>query len=243
MKYLILIIVCFLSVVSIAQIRYSDVAVSFEYPKDGDTVYALTDLNYSFWLINHGEDSLFASDSLNYEVTTSFPNDDDERFKILGSDIAPGDSLLLYDKLWLHKDVNQKSVSLFFNQRASVFTDFDSDRLLVQEVYPGLENNVDQVDVVYRKSTASIQELDISAYTIFPNPISAGSNLTIKTIKGDDQISINLIDFLGRVVVLDGFVERLDGQISIGIPPQLNGLYHLMILNGAYTNSFKLLVE
>jgi hypothetical protein len=239
------ILVCLISIGANAQLRECDVAVNFHSPKDGDTLTSLKSVDYSFWLINHGPDSLFASDTLAYSLFFNYgPNDSDRTQRPLGVDLASGDSILISEVLNLDvSSIKEKNISILFYRRASLRSIADSKRILRQEVHPGTQNNIDQVDLIYLNPSVSVPEVEELDYNIFPNPVVAGSKLTISSSHSNENTKVYLKDIQGRILdIKDSFYDSNKGTV-IDVSSELHGLYFLVITNGEFTYTHKLLVQ
>ena len=240
-NYLIILISCFLSMDVNAQLRHCDVAVDFHTPKDGDTLVSVTSIKYSFWVINHGEDSLYASDSISYSVSLNFLSEDKTLTRReLGLGVPPGDSLLFEDELIVDEELSQERMSLIFHRRAKVYSYAGSKQFLLQEVHPGTVNNIDQVDIILLKSKVSVPHLDWVEYDVFPNPVVAGYPLTITSSHSNTKVY--LYDAQGRKVRVDD-TKKSGSKISINIPYGLQGLYYLVLSEGSNTRSKKIIIE
>lgn len=225
MKYLILITIGVCTSLSIrAQLRSSDIAVVFNDPKNGDTINISEDVPYDFWLINRGIDSLFDSDSLKFSIGLNHtPNELNHYIEELGVYVRPGDSVLIRSKISISTEAPLGEATFLFRNFASIISVSGSDRTMMQEVFPGIEDNKDYVDVVLVKKTAGIKPDEIETVKVYPNPIRRGGVIKMQISSNENDLFFSLTDPLGRVFYPEE-LERETSTMTLLLPNDILGV-------------------
>jgi len=231
------ILVLFITLNVNAQYRYCDLSVKFETPKEGDTVYGVTYLPYSFWIVNNGVDSIYASDTIDYQLATNYEGK--ERKRLVGIDLGMSDSVLISDSFHVYKDLGSEKIGFFFSGHLVIYSPVGASRPLFPEVSPNTQDNSDYVNIVYLKKTANIAPREeLKTIQIYPNPVA--ENFVM--LKG-----LNTEDF--KVVVYNSLGEKLNCESSVAgeelVRIDLNllstGIYYLDISSGSFFSTSKLL--
>lgn len=209
-----------------AQKRYADLRVTMQKPFEGQRVWSPGMIEFQFSIFNHGPDTLFSYDTLEYAAGHSFLSPPIDRIKrALGQMIAPTDSMTIVDSIAIDGDMYIEKMTFSF---AAVPLTYNSDpeNRLSPEYWDDRHDNSPSVIVEHLLlSTEDIEE-NAEQVTIYPNPVTQGK-LTVKLPKGTDG-SIAVYDFVGRKVLAVSNVSKSQFVLDVS---HLHGNFILVARN------------
>jgi hypothetical protein len=107
-------------------------------------------------------------------------------------------------------------------------------------------NSSDRFELVYGHSTLGIQNNDLNALTLFPNPLSKGESLVLQNISTTQIEQIEILNLNGQLleVITPDTIYYSGNSAEILIKTTLNaGTYILKVISGKTTNTFKIIYE
>lgn len=221
-----------------AQYRKCDLSVRFETPREGDTVYALTQLPYSFWIVNNGIDSIYASDTIGYQLATNFAEGNKNK-RHVSVDLGVGDSVLISNSFYLEKDIDYKKLGFFFSGHLVIYSPVGASRPLFPEVSPYTADNSDYVNIVYLKKTANIApSKELKTIQIYPNPVT--ENFVMLKEVNTEEFGVTAYNQVGEKLHCDYSIIN-KGMVRLDIENFSKGIYYLNIQNGNSTITSKVI--
>lgn len=238
MKIFTLIIITLVFTTSLsAQYRECDLSVRFETPNEGDTVYALTYLPYSFWIVNNGVDSIYASDTIAYQLATNYEG---EEIKLsVGVDLGVKDSILIKDSFHVYKDLGSEKIGLFFNGHLVIYSPVGASRPLFPEVSPNTLDNSDNVNIIYLKKTAGVIPREgLQSILVYPNPV-VDNYVMLRGVTTED-FKVVVYNSIGKKLNCESSISS-QGTVRLDFMSLTKGMYYLDIYIGSSFSTHKLL--
>jgi len=221
-----------------AQYRECDLSVRFETPNEGDTVYALTYLPYSFWIVNNGVDSIYASDTIHYQLATNF-GEGNKIKRLVGVDLGIRDSILVNDSFYLEKDIDYKKLGFFFSGHLVIYSPLGAIRPLFPEVSPNTQDNSDRVNIVYLRKTAGIIPREgLQSILVYPNPV-VDNYVMLRGVTTED-FKVVVYNSIGKKLNCESSISS-QGTVRLDFMSLTKGMYYLDIYIGSSFSTHKLL--
>tara|TARA_B110000967_G_C18827463_1_gene532153 strand:- start:754 stop:1482 length:729 start_codon:yes stop_codon:yes gene_type:complete len=214
-----------LSISATAQERYADLRVSFITPQENDVVYAKTTLHYSLNVVNQGPDSLWPKDSIRYRMTQSGIGGQSFASGDLGKIVAPGDSFMVYDSIYIDYPYDSEKFQIRFSYAFVMWSKAYGDRDLDPEFYVDKDDNHPTLWLTIKGTRVSVNEDKLGEeIVVYPNP-SATGKVTIKNIpRGATEIKMS--NAMGQFVDLE-VMDSLQGEESVIFNSVSKGLYFI----------------
>lgn len=181
-------------------------------------------IEFQFSIFNHGPDTLFSYDTLEYAAGHSFLSPPIERVKrALGRMIVPLDSMTFIDSIAINGDMYIEKMTFSFAAVPLTYNS-DPDNRLSPEYWDDRHDNSPSVTVEHLLlSTEGIQR-NSEQVTIYPNPVSNGQ-LTISLPSGVTG-NMTLYDFVGRKIME---IPKISQAKSVHDVSQLHGHFVLIV--------------
>jgi hypothetical protein len=239
MKIFISIIITIVFTTSVsAQYRECDLSVRFETPSEGDTVNALTYLPYSFWIVNKGVDSIYATDTIVYQLASNFAEGDKIK-RLVSIDLGVGDSVLISNSFYFEKDIDYKKLGFFFSGHLVIYSPVGASRPLFPEVSPNTRDNSDYVNIVYLRNTARVTPSEeLKSILVYPNPV-VEDYVMLRGVTTED-FKIMVYNSIGEKLSCESSISR-EGTVRLDLTLLTRGMYYLDIYNGNSFSTSKLL--
>lgn len=169
-KYLFKIILLLIVCQSSAQIfeRKIDIAVKMHTPQHLDFFFTPTVLDFSFYVINNGPDTLWPEDSIYYRIIGNNPERLSERFSKVTDYIHPGDSFLISDTFYIE---NRNANNFLFGITAFARkTRQASNRPIQPEFTVTHHDNTSAINLRLR-ATLDVENIEpMNDLIMYPNP-------------------------------------------------------------------------
>lgn len=202
--------------------RKIDIAAQMNTPNHLEFFYTPTILNYSFYVINNGPDTLMPEDSIRYRVIGNHPQEQPYRFYRITKFVNPGDSLLITDTFYID---STKSNNFLFGVRAfAIKSSAASSRPIISEFTNTHYDNQTSINLRLNTTLNSEKLNTTNHLRIYPNP-SQEKKIVIEsffTFK-----SVRIFDNSGRMVQQFNKLEQKNKVLNL--ESLCSGIYQVII--------------